>query len=342
MQGVGNPDAFAALFAAPAPVNGVSLELPFDPDNAPVDTAFWSALAEWKTKSALTLDDGRRLRRAAVPLRHRGALTAQVVTPRLEAHVHPFGIGVLSTFDLTWEPPLPLSEVWEEIDQASKQPAQGTLGGVIFKSTLSNATQVGAATLLKAFESPAGHTWPVGDHRIATVIDGVVAGAPKGMPVAKDAVHVAIHRLSAGGLVLPPPGNAFVAQWSGASFDWAPERLVYMLDVGSSLISPAAIEGPFSATYSTSAHHRRIVLLLSHVTAAVGLVRATPLTQSPYFEDWGKKAADRLGRLYGPANASDDWGLETRSYLARIGAVQEVGDLRGSALTEKFPSPPYP
>jgi hypothetical protein len=339
---LGQPEMFAELFVAPRPVQGVQLGLPFGPQ-APVDAHFWGSLAEWRPREQLSIEDGRKLRRAGVPLRHRGGLAAKVEGPRLELHVHPFGVVALTTIDLMWPESCPLSDVWTRVGQMRDLPARATVGGESHETEVAAAAPIAAEVLLERLARMKGSTWEVPDHRIATVIDGSVHGVPIAMPPARGPVHIAVHRLSAGGDVIPEPGSAFVAQWSGAGFAWAPARLVYMLDAGTSIVSPAEVSSrPSDPGVSLGARHRRAALLLGHVTASVGLVRAAPKAASMYFQSWAKTAADRLGRLYGPATANDDWGLETRSYLTRLGAVQDIGTFRGSPLTEKYPSPPYP
>ncbi len=340
LREIGEPEAFAARLVNRAPVLGLKVSLPFGPGLA-VDNRFWSAVAERGLDDEPTTDVARALRRAGIPLRHRAGLEVEgVETPRLEAHIHPFGVVTLTAVDVLWSDPVAIVDAWQRVASVEDHAATVTVGGTEHPTTLVEAAGAAADALLDILGTPGAATWRVADHRLATAIEGTASAATEAMPPARGPVHTALHRLSRGGAAVAEPGRAFVAQWSGADFAWAPGRLVYMLDAGTSVV--AADAGAGLPVVSLGGRHRHLTLLLAHVMASVGLIRAAPTASSRYFSEWAKKAADRLGRLYGPAVASDEWGLETRMFLTSTGAVADVEAMRGSPLVARYPAPPYP
>ena len=77
----------------------------------------------------------------------------------------------------------------------------------------------------------------------------------------------------------------------------------------------------------------------THLTASVGLIRAAEDKTSDLLVEWAGVAANRLGRLYGPANP--DLGLEAQRYMEQTGARAIIEAALGSPLTAKYTFPPY-
>jgi hypothetical protein len=109
LQEIGEPDVFEQQLANPVQVRGLRVTLPFG-HGLPVDTKFWSLITETALSTPVTGKIAYEFRRKGVPLRYRGDLsmiedTGDVEQPRLEAHLHPFGVAVMATVDLTWPKP---------------------------------------------------------------------------------------------------------------------------------------------------------------------------------------------------------------------------------------------
>ena len=336
LREIGGPVAFAERLAGLQPVRGLPVTLPYG-DGLPVDTGFWSRIAERQLTVPVPLDTAPKLRRALVPLRYRGTLAVDAEVPRLEAHLHPFGVVAMTTVDLCWPEAVPLEQVWQPVNQLDGEPATITAGGAQRSAPLGQAA-VAAAQALVELLTDAGHGEPVDlePYRLATVIDGALDQPPTTMPAANSPLHLALHHLSGGGDVVAEPATAFVAQWSGAGYAWPPNRLMYMLDRGTSLLTATASTGQEP---STADRHRHLLLLVAYLTAAAGLVRAAQTSQSILFPEWARTAAQRLGLLFGPGQAFRDWGVVPRALLQRTGAIDAVGQVLGAPLT---PNPNYP
>jgi hypothetical protein len=161
------------------------------------------------------------------------------------------------------------------------------------------------------------------------------------MPQANQPLHVALDRLAAEATVPANPERALVSRWNGTAFTWSSLDLVYMKDLGTSLVATAALASrPLSPEATTQARHRCLSLLLAHLAPSAGLVRAAPTTNSQYLREWAHRASMRLSRLYGPAPAGADyWGLETRHYLINNSLCQEIERVRGQPLYAAHPAP---
>jgi hypothetical protein len=342
LQVIGEPVAFAQRLASLEPVRGLPIDLPFG-DAFPVDTQFWSRIAERRLTAPMTEDCTAKLRRAGIPLRYGGALEAAAEAPRLEAHLHPFGVVAMTTVDLRWPDPVPLEEVWQPVRQLEDEPATVTVGGVKSATTLGQAAARAAQDLITLLTDPGqGDNWELPPHRLATVISGVVNEQPTAMPAANSPMHLALHQLSAGNEVVAEPSTAFVAQWSGAGYTWPPASLVYMLDRGTSVFSAGAT-GAAPVDQKTAERHREQLLLLAYLAASTGLVRAARTSSSDLLSEWAKTAAKRLGVLFGPGQAYLDWGLLPRALLLRTGTDEDVALVLGAPLTAnpKYPVPDY-
>lgn len=342
LQEVGLPGRFEELLQAPAPVAGLDLTRPFS-DQAPVDTAFWSMIADDAPLGAVVNPAlAKQLRQAGVPLRHRAELRIEGDRlgdrPYAEVHIHPFGVVVPATFEVRWARPAPLVEAWSQVADVQGRPATAGVGDAQIATPVAGAAGSIADRVVDLLADAGGGRWQVPDYRIATVIEGTVEPVPDAMPMPAGDIHTALHHLSGGAPPLASPGDAFVPLWSGAAFEWSPGQLAYMLDRGVAVwAAPGA--GP-GATMGE--RHRRLALLLAHLTASVGLVQAARASTSVTFPSWADKAAKRLGRLYGPDRPLSGQGLETRRYLTQTGARQVVEELLGKQLHEKYELPPYP
>ena len=346
---IGAPNQFEDRLCNPNQVVGLPVSLPFEPA-LQVDRAFWETNAE-RTLS-VPVENTPPLRRAAVPLRYSGKLDTAADTPRLEAHLHPFGIVVSTTVDLLWPEGADLKQAWARVDALENQPATVRVGDDARTTTLGKAAKEATSALISRLTNHGiGNSWDMPRHRLTTVISGKFQKQLGSMPAANSALHKALHYLSGGPQGVASPANSFVSQWLHSEYGWPPDSLVYMLDCGTATLSAAAADTKSSDEAqpeyweSTSDRHRRLLLTLAYVTALASLVKvgASGAANSEYFPAWAKGAADRLGRLYGPAEVYKDWGLVPRAFLLRTGAIDDVNALRVDALKPgQFPEVPFP
>lgn len=350
LGGIGKPGAFAKAFVSLPEISGVALSLPFTPDD-PVNLRFWSALytgsAERQIALPIQQQAARLMLKRGVPLRHAASLSvdggAPVTSARLEAHLRPFSIVAFSTIDLVWDDPVLLAEACGIVNDLGSRGARLGVGGQERDATMSSATDVAADLLVEMLAEPGGTTWQHGTHRVATVIKGDFDPLPAAMPAAGDDIHGALNRLALGESGLPDPVDAFVAQWNGATFGWAPTDLVYMLAPGTSILSPEkAANPPPNPRSALGARHRRAVLVLTFLTSAIELIRAAAEVDYDLFDAWSGWMANAVGRLYAPNIANFEWGLEARAYVRRANALGVVGAARGGDLTEGLPAPGWP
>lgn len=326
LEEIGGPAAFERLLANPQPVRGLQISVPFG-DGLQVETEFWAQIAETSLSTPVSVELATKLRRAGVPLRYRGSLvtaedTGGVEVPRLEAHLHPFGVAVMATVDLAWPEPLTLGdEVTQRVQELGDMPAAMSVAGQETVTTLGQAATLAAESLVRLLTTGGqGTAWDVSPHRLTTVISGAIAELRTAMPTARSPLHLALHWLSADDKVqgLPPPARAFVPQWDGAGYSWPPSSLVYMLKSGTSTVSSeAAVPKRTGEEPRTADRHRLLLLQLAYITALSGLVHADQTSKSPYFPEWAKAAAHHLGRLYGPAGEYAIWGLVPQVLMTR-------------------------
>ncbi|MFE1391104.1 hypothetical protein ACFW5M_33830 [Streptomyces albogriseolus] len=367
------PGSFVTRLCKPQPVRGLEVTLPFEvPVNQREDVAWqlWSKVArrpDLRPPSELgdiskQRDEGDRLRKRLVPLRHRMRLSApgSATPPFLErqsaeAFLHPFGWVVLSTVDVAWPKAesVSLEEAVNQLAEWENQPAWVAIGNTQHKTTLANA-QEDAADILARKLADKGTPWsPDCGHRVATVIDAPdPIEFPADMPPPGGPLHQALHKLSWGKGTALKPGEAFVAHYSDGEFRWIPSDLVYMCGVGTAIFLPEAIAN-YSHTKkralalqeeTTSTRHRRMTLLITYLSAAAGLVQSAPDRESHGdVADWASRAAGYLSDLFAPKPAAAHfWGLETRRFLERTGGKWDVEDLLYGTLTVRRESPPYP
>ena len=338
---IGAPVAFARRLAGLEPVCGLPVSLPFG-DHLATDTAFWSRIAERDLTVPVSADAAPKLRRAGVPLRCRGTLDVKAAVPRLEAHLHPFGVVAMTTVDLQWSEPVTLDEVWQPVRRLVSSPATATFGAMRRSTTLGQAAADSAKGLTEVLSRPVrAGTWDLPPYQISTVISSATDQPVTTMPVANSPLHLALHRLSGGDEVVAEPATAFVAQWSGAGYTWPAANLLYLLDRGLSLLSAAA--GSPGTVPTAAERHRELLLLVAYLTAAVGLVRAARVSGSELVREWAATSAKRLGMLFGPGRVFLDWGLVPRALLLRIGASEDVAQVLGVPLTANadYPTSAY-
>jgi hypothetical protein len=343
LQVIGQPVAFAHRLASLEPVRGLRVGLPYG-DDLPVDNDFWTRIAERRLTIPVPEEIAPKLRRACIPLRYRGTLAAAADVPRLEAHLHPFGVVAMTAVDLHWPEPVSLEQVWQQVDQLENEPATVTVGEDKRTTTLGQAAPEAAQCIVDLLTDPgASETLVLPPHRLVTVISGVIDQPPATMPTANSPLHLALHHLSAGDQVVAEPKTAFVPQWSGSGYTWPAASLLYMLDRGTSQLSAEITAVPDGRVLRTADRHRKLLLLVGYLTATAGLVRAAETSQSSLFPSWATHTAKRLGALFGPGEGYRDWGLAPQALLLRIGATEEIARRRGAALTrnENYPVPDY-
>lgn len=337
------PNTFQDLLADPAPVfRGLPLTLPYAADTRP-DLRFWSMLLD-----GVTLDAGlvipefaRKLRKFGVPLRYAATIAVPAVPglglARIEAHLLPYGVAAVATVDLTWPRLVPLSSAQVDVETRLATPTTVTGAGRALDTTLDDAAGALANLLVDHLGGPEPRVRP--DYRLTTVIEGSFAPTPRKMPAPNDFLHAALHQLSGGDDAPATPDTAFVPFWApaGGTFAWLPTRLLYMLDRGLGVwfSMPDRLE-------SMGDRHRRLTLLVAHLTASVGLISAAITSNDQVLSEWAREAALRLGRLYGPAQPLLDQGFESRRFLVNVGAVPDIVTLLGRGLVETYGCPQYP
>lgn len=354
---IGEAVAFAQRLANPQPVRGLPISLPFG-DGLQVDTEFWSLITEMPEialRAQITEEMARKFRRAGVPLRYRGSLAMVedkdgVEPPRLEAHLHPFGVAVMATVDLTWPEPIAMEdhgEVTQRVRELGDMSAVMSVAGRETETKFGRAAAMAAAQLVGLLTTDGqGAAWEISAHRLATVISGTVSEPLKAMPTAQSPLHLALHWLSADDKVIgvPPPASAFVAQWDGRGYSWPPGSLVYMLKSGTSaLSSEAAVAKRTGIEPRTADRHRLLLLQLAYIIAFSGLIHAAQARTSPLLVEWAKTAAKHLGRLYGPAELYAIWGLVPRSLMLRTDVGADIEHILGAGLDvrENYPVSEY-
>jgi hypothetical protein len=343
LQVIGQPGAFADRLRTLEPVHGLEVTLPFSHE-APVDTTFWLRIAD-KHQLGLPLSTGvaASLRRSSVPLRHRASLTVPppITVPRLELHIHPFGVMAITSVDLSWSEPRPLTEVPAELINAEAKPASVTVGAKTLECLMREVANLAASSTIDLLGDPGvGTARVIPVHRVVTVISGTLTEPLKALPTPNSALHLALHQLSSGGSIVAEPSSAFVAQWSGLGYEWPTTSLLYMLDRGTALLAKEFAEVTLEPeNLPTSTRHRHNVLLVAYISALTGLIRAADMSHPSYFREWAKNAGKTLGRLFGPGSDYKDWGLMPRAYLTRTGLAEEVARKLGTPLV---PNPSFP
>jgi hypothetical protein len=365
LVGIGAPEAYSSLLLAPAPISGLDVSLPFDasassPQSDP-NWVFWSKVSETTgLKAPRTIEQARKLSRAAIPLRHRApfnesrhlpaptagsdalwSLKQGLARASLELHLLPFGLATLVTADVYSPTGTTIDTALGLLDDLEGWPFRLGIGSQEVETTVSESASRALELGTELVGHPEGNIWRLPTHRVVTIIDASQGELPPEMPLPSSKWHEAVHRLANGGLNVASPDAAFVPRWTGTGFNWSPADWVYMLDRGSSIVvAPAALTMPTNKLATTSSRHRRMALLIAHVTACAALVSAASGSESPYFPEWARTAALRLGRLYGPSPAADDyWGMETRHLLKVLGLTSDIPVVSGQPLKEKFPEP---
>lgn len=357
---VGDQEEFALLLLEPGRLEGIGeVSAPFPPDQPAGGDAnwlFWSHIAENpRLAPPRTIGEARKLTRSGVPLRSSAELflaepqpaepeNARMASIRqglarttLEIHVLPFGLAALATLDLVEPEPTPLDQTMDDLDAISSWRFRITVGFQGGYTSMSDIATQALTWAAEALGDPRGQSWDMPAHRVVTVIDA--ESLDEEIPPRDGRYHRAVHRLAHGGPNLAEPLLAFVPRWTNAGFSWSTAEWVYMLDQGSSVLTRAAVQRG-SLADSTSFRHRGLCLLIAHVSTSGALVRGAAASTSPFFASWGKIAAQRLGRLYGPNTpGAEFWGLETRQLIKVTGLAGPIAACAGRPLTEMFPWP---
>jgi hypothetical protein len=337
------PTGFEERFATLEPVQGLKVELPFGDK---VDEKFWMELADKSPPfTGIRGTFAQTLRQHGVPLRIPGTLTVPGVRrASLEFHLHPYGAVALVTVDVVWHPPTPLAELGDRIDELLQQPATVTVQQPTDTSVAESA-RVAVNQIIDLLADNDGTSLTVKDVRIATILQGTIDPVPDVMPLAGDKLFAALYRLAGGtSHAPPPPDGLLVAQWGGGVYWWDPTCLLNMLDSGVTLFSAYEMQvRPEDPSVNLRSRHRRLLLLMAHLSASIGLVKVSGTAGNP-IKAWGEDAAKRLGRLYGPAMKLMDPSLEPQAYLDRIQASTLVAAITGNPLTSNVAKllPPYP
>jgi hypothetical protein len=347
LRPVGQPVAFGELLMSPREVRGLELTLPFD-SSTPVDTDFWTRIAERsRLKVPIPPNEVARLRRAGLPLRHAAAVAAPAwaKTAYLELLIYPFGVVALLTLDAEWNHPRSLGEVADQLSLIEGEAATFRVRGAKATRPVSQLSVAAAEAAAKVMADAGAASWIIPTFRTVTVIRGNLTEPLSSLPSPNGPLHYALHRLARGNLVLAQPSRALVSQWSGATYDWPINSLLYMLDRGAVLLSSELATNPSDVVgWTASALHRRNALLAAYISALAGLIKAADMTKPSYFREWAKTAADKLARLFGPGSDYKDWGLFPRAFLRNTGADGDVARVRGAALqpNPSFFEAPYP
>ncbi len=340
---LGGDDEFAQRLVDLKTIRGRTVALPFAKD-LPVDTRFWSRLAQSTVQVPVSPEQAKGLRRAFVPLRWANAVVAGKISPRIEVHLHRFGVVAIATIDLAWEAPVPVEEVWSRLAQAEEQALQVTTGADTVDTTVRDASLEFAIRLAAGIQAqPSSTSTASSTRRIVTIIDGTSDAPLHEMPPENSPLHIALHRLANGDDVIAAPAAAFVPQWTMAGYAFPPSRMMYALSAGSAnLIEPAIRPQP--GEVRASDWHRERTLMTAYVCALADLVLAAPNSQSGAFKAWARLAAQTLARLYGPAQNYLEWGQYPAAILTRTGAVAAVRDALDGKLSSnaEFPVGPYP
>lgn len=324
---IGDPDGFENQLTNPQEVRGLRVSLPFAPD-LHTDKSFWDMAAE--KSLTIPLANARKASSASVPLRYRAQLNAPAETPRLEAHIHPFGVVAMATVDLTWPDPVAIEDLPKRVSEIESQEVEVNVADGTRRTTFDQVAVAACEEVVKRLtDDGVGNSWPAQEHRLVTIVSGNYEDWPEEMRDLPAPLCKALHFLSAGGQIISNPANAFVPQWAGSQqYVWPVNSLIYMLDSGTTVM--ASDDGGWAPRSESNAdRHRRHLLTLSYLIALGGLVRvyANGDTDSTYFEAWSRGAADRLARLFGPAGCYRQWGLIPQAFLSRTGASEDIEKL---------------
>jgi hypothetical protein len=331
---IGGEQAFARRLADLAPVCGLAVDLPFAADLA-TDHGFWRSIAERDLPVPLSERDAGHCRRSGVPLRWRGRMeAASAVAPRIEAHLHRFGVVAIATVDLEWDEAMGLQEVARRVDALQGQASTVHVGDQSLRTTVPSAATEAVGALMSSLGDPQGSSWDVPGHRLVTVIEGVGGESDVGaMPTAGSPLHVSLHRLAGGDDAIATPAAAFVAQFTNAGYGFPPARMVYMLNKGTAALLHTALAREPQNPQTASTWHRERTLLTAYVSALAGLVTASPASSNVMFPAWAATAAKMLARLYGPGRGYLEWGRFPAELLRRTGSASAVGQVLGAQLT---------
>jgi hypothetical protein len=217
------------------------------------------------------------------------------------------------------------------VQKLGHAPTAMTVAGQETETTLGQAAAMAAVSLVRSLTDGQGAAWDISPHRLVTVISGAMANPPTAMPTKKSPLHLALHGLATDGKALgvPDPDRAFVAQWDDEGYSWPPTSLVYMLKSGTSTLSAEADPKHIGEEPRTADRHRLLLLQLAYITALRGLIYAAQKETLSYLPGWAKNAAKSLGRLYGPMELYESWGLVPRSFMQRTDVSANIENILG-------------
>jgi hypothetical protein len=336
------PRTFEAQLLQPEEVSGLQVDLPWTSDSNDTNRAFWSHVAEVALiRAPKSAEEAARLRRQTVPLRHRAQLNGPLAGTRLEIFMHPFGWTVLATCDIDISESEPSGSVLEAVVSSENVEVQAAVGDWRWTGAFGEAAEAVADGLRDIIGDSGAALWNLDAHRLISVIDAELRVAPTSMPGSTDELLSLMHSMSLGGSARGRPPFAFVARWTGQGFDWAFQDLVYVGSRGTAIaLLDSATKQARSVSETTSSRHRRQSLLVAHVLTSATLAKAATESGDQFIREWGRQAADRVGRLYAPTPAdSEYWGLEAQQLLKATGADAFAAAIRGAQLTIKYQSP---
>lgn len=335
---LGGDAEFAQRLVDLKPICGRTVTLPFTKD-LPVDMQFWSRIAQHPVQLTVSPNHAKDLRRAFVPLRWANAVVTGKISPRIEVHLHRFGIVAIATIDLTWEKTVPVEEVWNRLAETEEQALQVTIGTATSITTIRNSSRDFATHLAVGIQKePSSISTVLSTRRIVTIINCKSDAPLQEMPSDNSPLHIALHRLASGDDAIAAPAAAFVPQWTMAGYAFPPSRMMYALSAGcANLIEPAIRTQ--SGIARSSDWHRERTLMTAYVCALADLVVTAPSSHSSAFQAWASLGAQTLARLYGPSQNYLEWGQYPAAILARAGAITAVREALGGKL---FPNVDFP
>ncbi|GGK64158.1 hypothetical protein GCM10011509_10740 [Ornithinimicrobium pekingense] len=329
----GGPQEFALALQRPPVVGDFPSQLPFGP-GLEAENTFWLRVVERNLQTPVSSGEAPHLRRAGVPLRFAPKVWFERETndapwslqlPRLEVWLHPYALSSFTSIDVVFDPAMELGDVANVVDANLLElpRVKGPLSSTGVRIDEVNAQALSGFLDLLGAQTPHQTV----QYRLCTVIE-TKPGDMEAMPKSKGSLQVSMHRLSGGDDLLPAPADAFVATWTGSTYDWSPARLFYLLAEGASSLNFQKTSGLGSA----STQHRFATMMTGLILAQLNLLRVAPQSSNTFYSEWAKLAAQQLGRLFGPSERFKDWGLIPQALMRRLDATAAVQAVLGTPL----------